>query len=173
MPNDDILTHDDITARSVSWLKARPWKLALLAGLGGALTICTLAYVNGQGVLPLLIAPFGASCVLVFGVAASPFSRPYNVIGGHLVTALMGLSAVALFGYGPLGLAFGMGFAIAGMIVTDSVHPPAGANPIVIALAHPGWSFLIVPVLAGTLCIVCAGATYHRFVTRQSYPLRR
>lgn len=172
MSNDDVLTRNS-TLQPIAWLKARPWKLAALAGLGGALTICALAYVNGMGVLPLLIAPFGASCVLVFGVSASPFSRPYNVIGGHLVTAFMGLSAAAVFGYGPLGLAFGIGFAIAGMIVTDSVHPPAGANPIVIALAQPHWSFLFLPVLAGAICIVLSGTVYHRFVTRQSYPLRR
>ena len=110
----------------------------------------------------LLIPPFGASCVLVFGVPASPFARPQNVIGGHVISAAMGLAAVSLFGAGALGMAIGVGLAIASMMVSDTVHPPAGANPIVVALAAPGWSFLLAPVLAGAVVIVMLGAAYNR-----------
>ena len=129
------------TARAspLAWVAGRPWRAAALAGLGGFLIIGILATVNASGQLPLLIAPFGASCVLVFGVPASPFARPRNVIGGHLVAALMGLCAVSILGTGPLGIAVGVGLAIAAMMVTDTVHPPAGANPIVVALTHAGW----------------------------------
>lgn len=170
------MLHEDVMSRRetapIIWIKNRPWKLALLAGLGGAFTICILALVNSAGSVTLLIAPFGASCVLVFGVCGSPFSRPRNVVGGHMVTALMGLAATALFGYGPLGLAIGVGLGIAGMILTDTVHPPAGANPIVIAFAQPAWWFLIAPVFIGATFIVLAGMLYHSRVTRLSYPSR-
>jgi CBS-domain-containing membrane protein len=147
-------------------MRGRPWRAALLAGLGGTLTIGLLATVNAAGTLPLLIAPFGASCVLVFGVPASPFARPRNVIGGHLVTALMGLCSVSAFGFGPAGMAVGVGLAIAAMMVTDTVHPPAGANPIVVALTHAGWSFLVAPVLIGAVAIVGIGLIYNRLAIR-------
>jgi CBS-domain-containing membrane protein len=157
---------DGVRPGPVAWLKARPWQAALLAGFGGFLTIGMLAAVTATDALSLLIAPFGASCVLVFGVPASPFARPRNVIGGHLVTALVGLIAVSLFGPGPLGIAVGVGLAIAAMMVTDTVHPPAGANPIVVALSHASWSFLAAPVLLGTVAIVATGLVYNRIVGR-------
>jgi CBS-domain-containing membrane protein len=154
----------------LAWVKARPWRAAALAGLGGFLAIAVLATVDASGNLPLLIAPFGASCVLVFGVPSSAFARPRNVVGGHFVTALMGLLSVSAFGYSVIGTAAGVGLAIAAMMITDTVHPPAGANPIVVALMHAGWDFLAAPVLVGALGIVAMGAIYHRVVTRLKYP---
>lgn len=165
---DTAAGRDVVRPGPVAWLRARPWQAALLAGFGGFLTIGMLATINATEALPLLIAPFGASCVLVFGVPASPFARPRNVIGGHLVTALMGLIAVSLLGAGPLGIAAGVGLAIAAMMVTDTVHPPAGANPIVVALSHAGWSFLAAPVLLGAVAIVAVGLVYNRLVGRKA-----
>jgi CBS-domain-containing membrane protein len=138
----------------------------MIAGIGGALTIGALATINAAGQLPLLIAPFGASCVLVFGVPASPFARPRNVIGGHLVTAIAGLASVSVLGYGPLGIAIGVGLAIAAMMLTDTVHPPAGANPIVVAFTHASWTFLATPVLIGAVAIVTMGAAYRLLTAR-------
>lgn len=165
------MSDPDTAARSaatgpLAWIAGRPWRAAFLAGLGGFLTIGLLATLNAAGPLPLLIAPFGASCVLAFGVPASPFARPRNIIGGHLVTALMGLCAVSLLGPGSLGMAVGVGLAIAAMMMTDTVHPPAGANPIVVALSHAGWSFLAAPVLLGAIAIVVAGLAYNRVIAR-------
>lgn len=163
----------DTAARSESarpspsvWIAERPWRAAALAGLGGFLAIEVLATADASGPVPLLIAPFGASCVLVFGVPASPFARPRNVIGGHLVTAVMGLASIAVLGPGPLGIAAGVGLAIAAMMVTDTLHPPAGANPIVVALTHAGWSFLAAPVLVGAAAIVALGLICNRLLVR-------
>lgn len=139
-----------------------PWRHSLLAGIGGALAIGLLAFMDAAEALPLLIPPFGASCVLVFGVPASPFARPRNVIGGHLVSAAVGMAAVAVLGTGPLGIAAGVGLAIAAMILSDTIHPPAGANPIVVAIAGVSWPFLIAPVLIGATVIAVAGLAYNR-----------
>jgi CBS-domain-containing membrane protein len=167
MSNIDTVA-DRVAARPspVAWIASRPWRAALIAGLGGFLTIAVLATINASDALPLLIAPFGASCVLVFGAPASPFARPRNVIGGHLVTALMGLCAVSVLGAGPLGIAMGVGLAIAAMMLTDTVHPPAGANPIVVALSGASWSFLAAPVLVGAAAIVAISLAYNRLVAR-------
>jgi CBS-domain-containing membrane protein len=161
-----------VAARFMGWAKARPWRTAAFAGGGGFLTIGLLAATNTTGALPLLIAPFGASCVLVFGAPASPLAQPRHVIGGHLLAALIGLLVAWTLGYGPLGTAAGVGLAIAAMMLTDTLHPPAGANPIVVSLIHADWSFLATPVLAGAIVIVAMGVAYHRIITLAKYPHR-
>ena len=162
MASVEVPTGVGLVRRVLTAILSRPWRNAALAGIGGALTIGLLAAANETQVALLLIPPFGASCVLVFGVPASPFARPQNVIGGHVISAAMGLVAVSLFGAGPRGIGMGVGLAIASMMVSDTVHPPAGANPIVVALAAPGWSFLFAPVLLGAAFIVILGAAYNR-----------
>lgn len=164
MSSVDQLTETRFAQRALRFVAERPWRNALIAGLGGALTIAVLAAVHATHVAALLIPPFGASCVLVFGVPASPFARPRNVIGGHLVSAAVGLGAVAVLGTGPLGVAVGVGLAIAAMMVSDTVHPPAGANPIVVAITGAGWPFLIAPILVGATVVVVMGLAYRRLI---------
>jgi len=162
MTSVDFPTEVGLAKRVLTSIVARPWRHAALAGLGGAVTIGLLAAANAFHAVLLLVPPFGASCVLVFGVPASPFARPRNVIGGHVISAAMGLVAVSLLGGGPLGIAVGVGLAISSMIVSDTVHPPAGANPIVVAIVNPGWSFLLAPVLIGSAAIIILGWVYNR-----------
>ncbi|MFD1332986.1 HPP family protein [Methylopila musalis] len=150
----------------------RAARAAAVAGLGGFLVIYALAELSQLSGAMLLIAPFGASCVLVFGVPASPLAQPRNVIGGHLISTAVGLVALALLGAGPLAFGLGVGAAIALMLVTKTTHPPAGADPIVVILAGASWPFLFSPVLVGAVVIVLAGALYHRTLTGAAYPVR-
>lgn len=144
---------------------------ALIAGLGGALAIGLLALLARGSGAALLIAPFGASSVLLFALPESPLARPRNVIGGHFISAFVGLSTLALIGPGPLGYAVGVGVAIAAMRFTGTLHPPAGADPLVILLGGgAGWSFLVLPVLAGTCALVAVAWAYHRLVSGKAYP---
>ena len=152
----------DTTAQApvIEWLKRRPWKSALVAGIGGALAIAILAATHELTELSVLIPPFGASCVLAFGFPASPFAQPKNIIGGHVISAIAGLIACSLLGYGVMGVSVGVGLAIAAMMVTDTVHPPAGANPVVIALTRPELSFVILPVLVGAVVVVMSAKAF-------------
>jgi CBS-domain-containing membrane protein len=151
------------------WLRGRPWRAALFAAAGAFATIGILAAADATHMAPLIIAPFGASCALVFGAPASPLARPRNVIGGHLISTVVGLLAAAVITSPILAMAAGVGLAIAGMLLTETLHPPAGANPIVVVLSHATWGFLLAPVLAGTLAIVTIGMIYHRMVTGHDY----
>jgi CBS-domain-containing membrane protein len=65
-----------------------------------------------------------------------------------------------------LGIALGVGLAIAAMMLTDTMHPPAGANPIVVAFTHASWMFVAAPVLIGAVTIVALGAAYRLLTTR-------
>jgi len=149
----------------------RPLLEALTSAGGGFITIFLLAWLSANAEVPLLIAPFGASCVLVFALPNSPLAQPRNVVGGHLIAAAAGLLALLALGATPLGYALGVAMAILGMVLTKTVHPPAGANPIVVLLAGASWTFLAVPVLAGTVLIVLIGLIYHRFLSRRTYPV--
>ncbi len=170
MPTRSPVASEAVPGSAAAYLR-RHGVPALVAGLGGALAIGILASLaEGLGQM-LLIAPFGASSVLLFCLPESPLAQPRNVIGGHLVSAFVGLAALALIGPGPLGYALGVGCAIALMRLTETLHPPAGADPLVILFGGAGWSFLAVPVLSGAIALVLIAWIYHRLVTGKRYPL--
>lgn len=143
---------------------------ALVAGVGGTLAIATLALCGSAVHTLLIVAPFGASCVLLFAVPASPLAQPRNVIGGHLLSTVLGLVAVALLGPSPTAMAVGVGLAIAAMRLTGTLHPPAGADPIVVALTNAPWWFFAAPVTAGATILVLCAMLYHRYISRSNYP---
>lgn len=153
-------------------LREHPWLSAAAAGIGGGLTIAGLAALTTLGHVALLIPPFGASCVLVFALPGSALAQPRNVIGGHVVAAAAGLFAYTILGPGVAAAGFGVGFAIAAMIITRTVHPPSGANPLVVLASHATPTFLLTPVLVGSAAIVAAALIYHRLVTGHFYPAR-
>jgi CBS-domain-containing membrane protein len=134
---------------------------ALIAGLGAAIAILILSLLSH---LPhsvvLIMAPFGASTVLVFGLPNSPLAQPKNVILGHLITAFIGLLVLHTLGVSPCTLALATGAAVACMMISDTTHPPAGANPLLIMLTHQDWAFLVTPVLLGAAIIVITGKVY-------------
>ncbi len=144
----------------------------VLAAAGGGACIFLLASAQSFSSLKLVIPPFGASCVLVFLLPDSPLAQPRNVIGGHLVSTLMGLIALRLLGPGAAGEGVAVGAAILAMALTRTVHPPAGADPLVVFAAGAGWSFLAIPVLAGAVVVTGLGWGCHRLVTRRPYPRR-
>lgn len=143
---------------------------ALVSGLGGFLAIGALAGLGDTLGLALLIAPFGASCVLLFALPQSPLARPQNVIGGHVLSALVGLIVLNGLGAGALACAVGVGLAIAVMQLTGTLHPPAGGNPLVVIATGAGWGFVLLPILCGTVFLCLAAWLYHRILSHRPYP---
>lgn len=132
--------------------------LQVLAGLGAAIAIGLLAMIDSvQSEVVLLMAPFGATAVLVFGVPDSPLAQPKNVILGHFITVIIGVLFVMFLPVSPWSLGLATGLAVTVMLVTKTTHPPAGANPILIMLAGKGMMFLVFPVLLGAVIIVMIG----------------
>ena len=132
----------------------------LLAGIGAGLTIFALLMLHDATRLAWLIPSFGASCALVFGVPDSPFARPVSVIGGHLVSSAVGLATMALLGHGPAAMAVGVGLAIAAMMASRTMHPPAGGDPLIVIATSAAPMFLVTPVLVGTVAISLAGFVF-------------
>lgn len=127
----------------------------------------------GQGIQQtLLIAPFGASCVLLFAAPESPFAQPRNLVGGHLLTASVGMAMLWIAGNGILSTGLAVGLVIALMEQTGTVHPPAGANPIVIMLAgKTSLAFLLAPILLGVAILLLLALAINNVGPRR-WPLR-
>lgn len=145
----------------------------LKAGLGGLVAVALCAWMaEGLGELAL-VAPLAASAVLVFGAHESPMAQPANVIGGHLLSAGIGLAMAEMLPQTWWALALSVGLVIALMAVTRLTHPPAGANALVVMVLHPGLEYLVFPVLTGSVAVVLAAVAVHRLIPpRGSYPLR-
>jgi CBS-domain-containing membrane protein len=145
-------------------------KAIALAWLGGVVAIAVIAASANWLSLVLVLGSFGASCVLIFGYPDAPFSQPRNVILGHFGSSLIGLMFLAAFGAHWWSLALAVGTAIALMMATRTVHPPAGSNPVIVFLTQPGWSFLWYPTLAGALLLVAVALIYNNAIREARYP---
>ena len=131
------------------------WVPAVLAGVGATVAIGLLAFAPMlDSTWVLLMAPFGATAVIVFGLPDSPLAQPKNVICGHLITATVGLCFLQFWGVNPVSLALACGVSVSLMLLTKTTHPPAGANPLLIMLTGQHWPFLITTVLAGSIVMV-------------------
>lgn len=138
--------------------------------IGGFLTIFTLVVLTNMTSALWFMAPFGASCVLVFGVWNAPLSQPRNVIGGHFVSTLVGLAVYYIGGNGPWAIGLAVGLAIAVMMLTKTTHPPAGADPLVVIMGGYSWSYLITPVLIGSIVIVLFALLINNVRNNREYP---
>lgn len=145
-------------------------KSILLAGLGAAIAISTVALIADLSNSVLILGSFGASCVLLFGFPDAPFSQPRNVVGGHFLSALSGMLALKFLGHSWWSLAIGLACAVMGMMVTRTVHPPAGSNPVIVYLSQPAWNFLAFPVLLGSLILVLVALIYLNIIRDAKYP---
>ena len=142
----------------------------LISAIGAFVCISALAVLNSFDESNLwLIPPFGASMVLVMAVHESPLAHPKNVLFGHIISAFSGVFVFAIFGFSSLSVGAGVGLAIFLMMLTKTVHPPAGANPIIAILGAKGVGFIIIPVAAGALFIVLFAIIFNKLLNRKYF----
>ncbi|MBB3395204.1 MULTISPECIES: HPP family protein [unclassified Rhizobium] len=151
----------------------------MLACLGAliaiALTGMVCGYFVGQGShLPLIVAPMGASAVLLFAVPASPLAQPWSIIGGNTISAMMGISAAHFIHEPIIAIGVGVSLAIGAMSFTRCLHPPGGAAALTAVLGGPavaswGLLFPFVPVALNSCILVALGILFHK-LGRRNYP---
>jgi len=144
------------------------------AVVGGAIGILVTALVCRwwAGTTPLgpwLVAPLGASAVLVFAVPSSPLAQPWSVIGGNTLSALVG-AACAHFIHDPAwAAAAAVALAIAVMFAFRCLHPPGGASALFAALGATGFHFALFPIFVNSVLLTLAGVVYNGWTGRR-YP---
>jgi CBS-domain-containing membrane protein len=148
--------------------------------LGAFIGITTVAYLNyvvldGTGVI-LMIASFGASAVLLYGAIKSPLAQPRNVIGGHVLSALIGVICFKLFGSQIwLGCGIAVATVIALMHLTKTLHPPAGATALIAIIGgekinNLGFLYPFVPVGLGVTILVILAVIFNNIPKKRKYP---
>jgi len=147
------------------------------AAIGIALTILVCSMVpHGSSSLPFIVAPLGASAVLVFAVPSSPMAQPWPVIGGNVISALVGVAAYRLVPDPTLAAGIAVGAAILVMSVLRCLHPPGGASALTAVIGSheihmAGYGFAFLPLGINSITLVLAAMLFHR-LTGHSYPHR-
>ena len=157
-------------------LPTKPKNIELLQSLiGGFVSILCLIGLSHLTGYTYIMAPFGASCVILFAVSQSPLAQPRNVIFGHLISAFVGLVFLKLFGNDMIVAASAVGVAIVAMQYFRAVHPPAGANPLVILLTADNidydFTFLLFPVLSGAVILVAIAYIINNLFNKKHWPI--
>lgn len=123
-----------------------------------------------------LIGSFGASCVLVYGVIQSPLAQPRNLIGGHVISAIIGVSMQKLL---PdmiwLSAPLAVSLSIVFMQITKTLHPPGGATALIAVTGSPqikalGYEYVLNPVLSGAAILLVTALVFNNMTKNRQYP---
>jgi CBS domain-containing membrane protein len=123
-----------------------------------------------------LVASFGASSVLIYGIINSPFSQPRNLLGGHLISAIVG---VTIHKFIPVELwlscAISVSLSIVLMQITKTLHPPGGATALIANMGSEkiqglGYLYVLSPVLSGVLILLSVALVFNNLTDHRSYP---
>ncbi|PKB57708.1 MAG: HPP family protein [SAR202 cluster bacterium Casp-Chloro-G3] len=149
------------------------------AWLGSSLAIGLCAYLSSRFFEPwdtaLIIGSFGASAVLVYGVIDSPLSQPKNLVGGHMLSGVIGVACFLLLGTGWAAAALAVSFSIVAMILTNTVHPPGGATALIAIIGggqvhQLGFWYVLAPAGLGAVVLLIVALLVNNLARDRRYP---
>ena len=143
----------------------------------GITAVALLHYtvVDQQGLM-LLIGSFGASAVLIYGAVRSPLAQPRNLIGGHVLSAFVGVTAFQILGSCPwLAAAAAVSTAIALMHLTRTLHPPGGATALIAVIGGDsihalGYFYIFMPIALGAGVMLIIALIVNNLAKSRKYP---
>lgn len=138
--------------------------------VGCLLGLGIVSHLSMQEHLPLLIASFGATSLLLFAYPQAPMAQPRNVIGGHCISAFIGVSCYNLLGLSWFSITLAATIAILAMLLTDTAHPPGGATALVAIMGEADYSFIFTPILCGAIILVSVAVIVNYFAPGRHYP---
>jgi len=148
--------------------------------VGAALGIGLLAWLGARYFapydLPLMIGSFGASAVLLYGAPRSPLAQPRNLVGGHMISAFIGVACWQVFhDYPALAQALAVATAIALMHLTRTLHPPGGATALIATLGSAeiqrlGFWYVLMPATLGPLILLLVALVVNNLPRTRRYP---
>jgi len=126
--------------------------------------------------LSLIIGSFGASAVLVYGAIKSPLAQPRNLLGGHIISGLVGVVCYQLFGQTMwLASALAVSLAIVAMLATKTVHPPGGATALIAVIGgdkihNIGFLYAFLPAGLGAFILLIVALLVNNISKNRRYP---
>ncbi|MAE85172.1 MAG: HPP family protein [Flammeovirgaceae bacterium] len=123
-----------------------------------------------------LIGSFGASSVLIFGAIQSPLAQPRNLVGGHLISSVVGVGCASLFGMFPMfAAALAVSLSILLMQISKTLHPPGGATALIAVTGSEqikslGWWYVLFPVLSGVIILLLIALLFNNLSNERKYP---
>ncbi|HEX9021575.1 MAG TPA: HPP family protein [Nitrospirota bacterium] len=148
--------------------------------LGSSIGIGFCAFLSAKYFEPrdltLLIGSFGASAVLVYGAIKSPLAQPRNLIGGHVLSGLVGVACYRLFGDTIwIASAMAVSLAIVAMLSTKTLHPPGGATALIAVVGGPkihalGYLYAVLPAGAGAVILMSVALFVNNLSKDRKYP---
>lgn len=146
-----------------SKLRRTIWRL-LWCAAGAAVGTGVALTTAGPAASPFLLASLGGSCVFLFGLTRAPAAQPRALFGGHLGSAFIGICCYQFLGDSLWVYVTAQVITLGFMLLARTVHPPAGANPIIMIYSHAGFAALWQPVLIGILSLVVVAVVWSRLV---------
>jgi CBS-domain-containing membrane protein len=148
--------------------------------IGAFLGIASVAFINynifkGTDFV-MIIGSFGASAVLIYGAIRSPLAQPRNLIGGHFISAIIGVTAYNLLhNHIWVAAAVAVATAIAVMHVTKTLHPPGGATALIAVIGsqkihHLGYLYAIIPAGSGAVIMLAVALLINNIPKSRRYP---
>jgi len=143
----------------------------LISALGAGIGLGLVLWFVDPPSAPIFLASFGGSAIFLFGIPITPAAQPRAYFGGHFIGITCGIACFYLFGnqLWVYVAAFVLAFIL--MLVTKTVHPPAGANPLIILQANAPFSVIWPPVLIGMLILFAVAVVWSRIIPKRiHYP---
>ncbi len=152
----------------------------LLSWVGSFLGIAAVALIHyhvlAETDLVMIIGSFGASAVLIYGAIKSPLAQPRNLLGGHVISALIGVACFKIVGDQMwLASALAVATAIAIMHLTKTLHPPGGATALIAVIGSDqihnlGYFYALVPAGTGALIMLVVALVVNNIPKKRYYP---
>lgn len=151
----------------------------IVSGVGGFVGIFAVIYLSSALItlpdMPLIVASMGASAVLLFAAPHGRFSQPWNLIAGHLVSALIGVSCALWIEDIPFAAALAVGLSITAMYYLRCIHPPGGATALFAVIGSPevhalGYQYVLMPIGLNVLVILIVAVMVNYLTVWRRYP---
>jgi CBS-domain-containing membrane protein len=140
--------------------------------VGASIAISIALWFVSEGRSPFLLASLGGSTVFLFALTETEAAQPRALFGGHLGGALIGILAFRCFGDALWVSVLAVVLTMVFMVLTRTIHPPAGANPLFMVHNHSGMGVLIKPVFLGVGLLFVTAIIWSRIRPGKSYPAK-